>query len=230
MERNVRIAFDAKVIIGLVIICAGVLFLLQNLGYFTNINFWDFWPVFPILIGLNMLAQPREMREPIGGAILIIIGLLFLLRNLSIIPWGIGDFWPIILILVGLFVVKNALWRGSGKTPASNDYINLSMVLGGGDFKFNSDNLKGGKVDAIMGGGTIDLRNADIQEEEVVIEVFALWGGIDIRVPEHWQVNVKGSPLLGAMENKATHVAAGKPAKKLTVRGTAIMGGVEIKN
>lgn len=230
MENKIKIVFDAKIIIGLVIICAGVLFLLQNLGYFTEINFWDFWPVFPILIGLNMVAQPKETRQSFGGFILIFIGLLFLLRNLSIIPYGVGDFWPIIVILVGIFVVKNAVWRGSAKTPASSDYINLSMVLGGGDVKFNSDNLKGGKVDAIMGGGTIDLRNADIQQEEAVIEVFALWGGIDIRVPEHWQVNVKGSPLLGAMENKTTHVASGKPAKKLTIRGSAIMGGVEIKN
>ena len=139
-------------------------------------------------------------------------------------------YWPVFLILIGFYVIKSALWRSSGKPPASGDYINLSFVLGGGDFRFNTQNLKGGKVDAIMGGGTIDLRDADFKEDEVFFESFVLWGGVEIRVPEHWQVNVQGSPLLGGMENKATYVESGKPPKKFTIKATTIMGGVEIKN
>jgi predicted membrane protein len=231
MEDKVKVVFDVRLVIGLVIICAGLLFLLQNMGYLTAIDVWDFWPVAPILIGINMLARPREFRQPLGGLILILIGLLFLLNNLDIIPYDIGDLWPFILILVGIFVIKSALFRTTGKTPASSDYINLSFVLGGGDFRFNTPNFKGGKVDAIMGGGMIDLREADFKEDEVLFESFVLWGGVEIRVPEHWQVNVQGSPLLGGMDNKTSYVDSGtKPAKRLTIKATTIMGGLEIKN
>ncbi len=230
MENKIKVVFDAKLIMGLAIICAGLLFLFQNMGYFTEIDVWDFWPVIPILIGLSLIARPRELRQPLGGLILITIGLLFLLHNLAIIPYDIGDLWPFFLILIGFYVLKSALWRSSGKPPASGDYINLSFVLGGGDFRFNTQNLKGGKVDAIMGGGTIDLRDADFKEDEVFFESFVLWGGVEIRVPEHWQVNVQGSPLLGGMENKTTYVESGKPSKKFTIKATTIMGGVEIKN
>jgi predicted membrane protein len=230
MENKVKVVFDTKVIIGLAIICLGVLFLLQNFGFITNIDFWDFWPVVLIFVGLNLVARPRELRQPLGGFILITIGLLFLLHNLAIIPYDIGDLWPVFMILVGIFVIKNALWRGSHKAPASSDYISLSFMLGGGDFKFNTQNFKGGKVDAIMGGGTIDLREADIDEEEVLIETFVLWGGVEIKVPQNWQVNVQGSPLLGGMDNKTSFVPTNKPAKKLMIKATTIMGGVEIKN
>jgi predicted membrane protein len=230
MDERKGIVLDVKILIGLFIIAIGVLFLLQNLGYLTGLDLWEFWPVILILIGLNMLGRVGQARQPLGGLILIVIGVLFLLDNLDIFPYGFEDFWPVILILIGVFVIKNALWRGARKTPSSNDYINLSFVLGGGDFKFNTDSLKGGKVDAVMGGGTIDLTGADIQEDGAVIETFALWGGIEIKVPLHWQVNVQGSPFLGAMENKTSFAAADKPARKLTVKGTAIMGGVEIKN
>jgi len=218
MGNKIKVVFDAKLIIGLAI------------SYLTEINVWDFWPVILILLGLSLIARPSEFRQPLGGLILILIGLLFLLHNLAIIPYDIGDLWPFFLILIGFYVIKSALSRSSGKPPTSGDYINLSFVLGGGDFRFNTQNFKGGKVDAIMGGGMIDLRDADFKEDEVFFESFVLCGGVEIRVPEHWQVNVQGSPLLGGMENKTTYVDSGKPSKKLTIKATTIMGGVEIKN
>lgn len=231
MENKVKVVFDARLVIGLVIICAGLLFLFQNLGFLEEIDFWDFWPVAPILIGISLLARPREFRQPLGGLILILIGLVFLLYNLDIIPYDFSDLWPFILILIGIYVIKSALFRTVGKPPASSDFINLSFVLGGGDFKFNTQDFKGGKVDAVLGGGTIDLREADFKEDEVLFESFVLWGGVEIRVPEHWQVNVQGSPLLGGMENKATYANSGsKPMKRMTVKATTIMGGLEIKN
>jgi hypothetical protein len=62
--------------------------------------------------------------------------------------------------------------------------------------------------------------------------VFALWGGIEITVPPEWTVDVKGLPLLGGFDNKARSSVreAGGPGQVLVVRGTALMGGVEIKN
>ena len=230
MEKRIKVVFDTKIVVGLVIICAGVIFLLQNMGYATGIEVWDFWPVILILIGLGQLIRPSESRQPFGGFIILSIGVMFLLDNFDIIPYGIGELWPILVILGGLLVLSNAIRGTSPKAPASNDFISLSFVLGGGDFKFSTKNLKGGKIDAILGGGVIDLREADIQEDEIVINIFALMGGIEIKVPENWHVNVQVSPLLGAIENKTSFLDRGKPARKLTIRGTAIMGGVEIKN
>lgn len=229
-DKKIKVVFDVKLIIGLAIICVGLLFLLQNLGYLTEIDVWDFWPVVLILIGLSLIARPSEFRQPLGGLILILIGLLFLLNNLDIIPYDIGDLWPFFLILIGFYVIKSALTRTSGKPPATSDYINLSFVLGGGDFRFNTQNFKGGKVDAIMGGGTIDLRDADFKGDEVFFDSFVIMGGVEIRVPEHWQVNVQGSPLLGGMDNKTNYAETGKPPKKFTIKATTIMGGVEIRN
>lgn len=231
-EKNVTFRLDPKIVIGILVIIAGILFLLDNLGVEFGFTIWSLWPLVLIVLGLTLVARPAEERQTLTGSILLAIGLIFLLDNLEVIPYGIGDFWPVILILVGILIVKNAVWGFRG-APMSEDFINLSFVLGGGDYRFNTKKLQGGKVSAIMGGGTIDLREADIEKDTAVIDTFALMGGIDIRVPETWEVVVQGTPIMGGIDNKArlnNSTAAGKTPKKLIIKGSAIMGGVEIKN
>ena len=89
----------------------------------------------------------------------------------------------------------------------------------------------GAEATAIMGGVELDLRYSAMDADEVIIDTFALWGGIEIWVPMHWEIVSQGLPLMGAFEDK-THVTThgGNRQPRLIVRGVAIMGGVEIKN
>ena len=50
------------------------------------------------------MAQ-RTRRNIFGGLILLLIGLIFLLDNLKVIPpeFSLKDWWPLILILIGIF-------------------------------------------------------------------------------------------------------------------------------
>ncbi|MFW6132095.1 MAG: LiaI-LiaF-like domain-containing protein [Candidatus Aminicenantaceae bacterium] len=231
MEKKVRILLDSRVLIALVIIFAGIIILLENLGIYSGISVWGYWPLFPVLIGISLLARPKETRQSLTGWILFGAGILFLLDNLNVMGFNIGDYWPLILILAGIIIIKNAFWK-SGKQEL-NDFIDLNFVLGGGDFRFTNKNLTGGKLSAIMGGGTIDLREADFEKEEIFIDTFTMMGGIEIRVPRNWKVHVHGTPILGGIDNKASFDGPendNKAGKKLTIKGTAIMGGIEIKN
>ena len=100
--------------------------------------------------------------------------------------------------------------------------------LGGVSRGNNSTAFRGADLMAVMGGCEIDLRRAAINGE-AVIDVFTLWGGIEIRVPEDWTVVSKIVPLMGGVEDK-TRPPQGATAHRLVLRGFAIMGGVEIKN
>ena len=236
MKKKASLNLDLKVIIGLVVICAGILFLLENMGVTIGIDIWDFWPVALILIGLSHISKPSETRHGLSGAIFIIVGVLFLLNNLDIIVFRIGTFWPIIVILIGLAIIKDAVWAGH-KAPSSSDNFNLSFILGGGEYRFASDQFKGGKLAAFMGGGTIDLRDADIQIDDAVIDAFAFMGGIEIRIPRNWSVNMQVTPILGGIDNKTVvmsqeEIAAHpeKAIRKITIKGMTIMEGIEVKN
>jgi predicted membrane protein len=80
-----------------------------------------------------------------------------------------------------------------------------------------------------MGGCEIDLRQAAMQADEVVINTFSFWGGIEIRVPEDWNVSTEILPLMGGCEDH-TETHGDRPHKHLVVKGMAIMGGVEVRN
>jgi predicted membrane protein len=67
-----------------------------------------------------------------------------------------------------------------------------------------------------------------MEKEEMVLEASTIMGGIDIRIPSHWQVVMQGTPILGSVEDKTTKPE--NPTKKLIVNGSAIMGGIEVKN
>ncbi len=235
-EAPPRTMFDTRAIIGLFIIIAGVVYLLRNLGIDLGLNVWEWWPIILILIGLGQVLQPQESRQIAAGGFLIILGVAFMLNNLDIIDFDFRMIWPLILIFVGYSILRKNTWLGRRIDPSS-DFVNLAFILGGGEHRFSTQDLKGGKITAIMGGGTIDLTGADFKQEEIALDVFAMWGGIEIRVPETWQVNMTGVPLLGGMDNKTIRSVNASPhtdfrskPKKLIIRGTAIMGGVEVKN
>ena len=59
--------------------------------------------------------------------------------------------------------------------------------------------------------------------------MFALWGGIEIRVPPDWTVVSKITPILGGVDDK-TRPPQGASRHCLVLRGFVVMAGVEIKN
>jgi hypothetical protein len=113
--------------------------------------------------------------------------------------------------------------------PATADtVVNATALLGAVKRRSTSRDFRGGYATAVMGGCEIDLRDAAIACSPVVIETFAWWGGIEIKVPREWTVVTEGTAILGAFEDKTTQRAPG--GQTLVVRGVVIMGGVEIKD
>jgi Domain of unknown function (DUF1707) len=82
---------------------------------------------------------------------------------------------------------------------------------------------------AVMGLGSMDMRNASFAEQTVRITVFALMGGIDIVVPEDAEVHAHG---LGIMGDSGGHGVTGPgqaDAPVIIVRGLALMGAIGIR-
>jgi hypothetical protein len=116
-----------------------------------------------------------------------------------------------------------------GAATSSNSILSAMAILGGVERKNNCQDFRGGDVTAVMGGCHIDLRGASITPmHEPVLDVFAMWGGIEIWVPPDWTVISKVAPILGGYEDQTTPPK--DESKRLVVRGSVVMGGIEVRN
>ncbi|HEY6051363.1 MAG TPA: DUF5668 domain-containing protein [Thermoanaerobaculia bacterium] len=241
-----------RMIAGGLLIGLGVLFTLDNFGVVDAGDVFRYWPLFLVGLGLLKIAQARHPEQRVGGAVLMGIGLLLLLRTLHVISFHLREVWPIVLVIGGGLLVWRSLQRRdpgavlasargeiprpeSDKMSQDEGYtLNEFAFLGGGERIVRTPDFRGGEVTAVMGGFEIDLRSAGIVGDEAVLEVFTLWGGVEIRVPEDWIVQIQATPILGGISETTRGpavpaAAPSGPRKRLIIRGTAIMGGVEVK-
>ncbi|HVL67555.1 MAG TPA: DUF5668 domain-containing protein [Vicinamibacterales bacterium] len=222
---------SGHLVLGLMIIAVGVLFTLDNLNIAHAEDYLRYWPVALIVMGAAKLADAGSGQGSVlGGVLFAGVGTWLLLDNLGIIRANVFDFWPVLLVVLGAAIVWQGL-RGPvlrATADTSDAVVNAVAVLSGVNRGSNSNAFRGGELTAIMGGCEIDLRQAAINGE-AVLDVFAMWGGIEIRVPENWTVIGRVTPVLGGFEDK-TRAPQDATAHKLTVRGVVLMGGVEIKN
>lgn len=230
MNEPSKFRFTPQLILGIGIVALGVLFLLDNLRIIYIRDAWDFWPAILILVGLSRLAQPKGSSGRMVGAIFTLVGTALLLDNLGFIYFDLWDYWPLILVFIGISLVWRAWAAGNNVAQPGSDDGNITgvAILGGVKRASNSADFRSAELTAIMGGCDIDLHNASIKNSPAVINIFTMWGGVDIKVPNDWSVEMQGVPLLGGFDDKTFHPQ--NSTKRVIVKGLALMGGVEISN
>jgi hypothetical protein len=83
---------------------------------------------------------------------------------------------------------------------------------------------------SVMGNIVIDLTRARIAAGTSHIEVWCVFGNIEIRVPPELRVECDGSTIAGNFESETKgHLAYSPDAPLVRITGTALLGNVEVK-
>ncbi|HEU4915514.1 MAG TPA: DUF5668 domain-containing protein [Acidimicrobiia bacterium] len=213
-----------RLFFGLLVVAVGVILLLDNAG---TVDAWDifstWWPAVVILAGvLTFASNPRHWPVAL---IITAVGTAFLLSNLGVVD--VGRFIiPAAIIGVGLLVL---LGRGMGSRTEAGDRVNSFNVFSGSELASHSKQFQGGSISAIFGGAEVDLRDA-VPAADAQLDVFTAFGGVELKVPEGWQVAVKGLPLFGGIDNATVNDTVAADAPRLAVSATVLFGGLEIKH
>ena len=223
--------FTPRLIIGLGILTLGILWTLDNLNVLESEDFTRWWPV--ILIAVGVVQFIGRTTNRVGPVLLMIVGVLFLASSLDYIDFDLGDLIPLAIAAWGAKLVWDALARrtttvSKGAIPDDAE-VHAFAMMAGVRWQTRSHEFRGGDASAIMGGVEIDLRDAQIKPgDEVIIDAFALMGGVEITVPPGWRIVSNVFPLMGGFEDN-THAHA-ENGSTLIVRGSAVMGAIEVKN
>ncbi|SHN33660.1 Cell wall-active antibiotics response 4TMS YvqF [Duganella sacchari] len=221
--------------IGLFVIGIGLLFLLDNLGW-VDLNFrMHLVPMVLIGAGILKVMQTRTQSGMVIGGVLIAAGCVVLLKQTGILDVDWRTLWPVLMIAAGVAVVyKSSINRsamekdGMSLEKAGGDsVVNVTAIMGGYKRRVTTPDFRGGEITTIMGGCDLDLRQSSINGD-AVLTVFAMFGGITIKVPVDWNVVIDGTPIMGGFEEKTVPPSAS--GKRLILRGYVIMGGLEVRN
>jgi len=216
--------------VGITLIIIGFFFILDtfNIMEFGGI-IADWWPVIFIIVGLIKLqGQDRG-----AGLIFILVGALLLLTIHDIVEWNsVWRLWPLILIVIGLSMIfkgRRNKWKLSNEKTTGDDYIHSNAVFGGSEHSITSQNFRGGETMALFGGVELDMRQAQISDDGCKIHATALFGGVEIIVPDDWNVIITGTPIFGGIDSKSRRRSDAKSGKDIYIHCTVAFGGVEIK-
>jgi predicted membrane protein len=248
-----------KFIIGVFLVLMGVVLALDQLGVLQANHILRFWPVALIVLGLITL-QRGDRHGALRALVLIVVGGWLLLNTLGLVSLDLWGFiWPLLLVFFGARIMMHnqgsrsnasrdlpgAPGAASGTTPTgpgpggfapaapnSGEPVHASLfsLLSSSKRRWGKSVFRGAETTAFMGGCELDLRDALMSSGELaVVDVFVIMGGVNIFVPPNWTVSQEVVPLLGGVHDKTRSVPS-NPAQHLLVRGTVVMGGVEISN
>jgi predicted membrane protein len=234
-----------RIVPAIVLIAVGGIFLLSNLHLLRVHDIWEYWPVILMVMGVFKLVDADDARERTSGGILLAVGSIFLADNMGLIPFNVWDLWPLLLIGAGVYMLVDRTTGGSGMPfhigisarggrgfRGRNWTRREAAVFSGGKRKIVVDDFQSAKYDAVFGGFEIDLRGSQIQGDSATLEINAVFGGAEVKIPTNWSVVMQGAGVFGAFVDSAEqpNPAVTPNIKRLFVRGAAVFGGVEIKN
>ena len=248
-QRKKRIM--KKTVFGIVALLVGLLLLGFNLEILNpewrHIVFS--WQMLLIAIGLINVFDKDSL---LTGIILLSVGSIFLIPEFAVVPFKVKQvFWPILIIFIGLAVIakhrfpffnhkshRYQKYNRINKNFTASDIdesgtIQQTNIFGGSRRIFNNTVFRGGKITNIFGGGEIDLRNTELAEGRVVLDITSIFGGMNVIVPSHWIVNLEVDSVLGGFQDKRIIIPGtdeNSSDSELIIVGFAVFGGGELRS
>ena len=224
---------------GLILISVGAGLVAREFGLLPpQVGVLDFWPLCVVLIGISVLLRAGGVVSAILALAFIGTGGVVLAGNLGFLTSSVTRLWPVLLVLLGLW----ALFRGGSEPEehgpeepepsqaASPDRLSRHYICSGAQLRIESQAWQGGELGVSAGGVELDLRQARLDPAGAVLAVRVLMGGVDIRVPDTWEVHCDVIPLLGGADDSTRSTQGASSAPRLRIVGNVTLGGVNVQN
>ena len=213
---------------GICFILIGCIVLLNSLGLTSiNIFFKGWWTLFIIIPSFIGLIKDNDKS---WSAFFLALGVALLLSARGILDMLLiaKCILPVVLIIIGVNIIFKDTIKSKvvekikelDKTNNEEYYATFS----GQKLDFSNQEFTGAKFNAIFGGIDVDFSKAEIKQD-ILIDVCAVFGGVDIKVPKDVAVKVKSNSIFGGVSNKVSN-KENKPT--VYVKAICLFGGCDI--
>lgn len=223
---------------GLLLVSVGLGLLARELGILpAQVRIVDFWPLLVVVLGVSVLLRAVGVLSVLFALSFITTGGLLLAGNLGILAPGVTRLWPVLVVLLGLVTLSR---RGPGPEPRARasehglasdpDRLSRQYTCSGAELRIESQAWRGGELGVTAGGVELDLRQATLDPEGAVLVLRVLMGGVEIRVPDTWQVHFDVMPFFGGADDSTRSTQGASSAPRLSIVGNVTLGGVNVSN
>lgn len=232
VNEHYRKQNSSKKLFGLLFIGLGTIWALKEGG--VPLPSWIFsWGL--LLIGVGLINGVKQNFKLGGWLIPTLIGVVFFTDEFYQLDNIHAFLWPAVLVAVGIIMIfkpKHKLESAStgsfdGKHATDVEFLDVTTIMGGSEKNVVSQNFKGGSIVSFWGGSEINFLNADIQGQ-AVLSVTCVMGGSKLTIPSNWLVKSEVTAIMGGVEDKRLINETADPDKILILKGTTLMGGIEI--
>jgi Predicted membrane protein (DUF2154). len=220
VNNSFRSGYQKGLGLGLILMLLGIVFLGFNFGWipWQLKHAIISWPMLLIVIGVSNFLRQKFF----SGTVLLLVGGFFIIPRFieafpAYFPGVNGDFthvyWPLLLIGAGILMIAGRFFgdkwgqswnfnhehhhhhrrnRDYSQYNYNQDGFSKNSVFGNGEHIVLDPEFKGGELNAVFGGITLDLRRTNLAAGDTYLEVNAVFGGITILVPADWNVDTFG--------------------------------------
>ena len=207
--------------LGAGLIALGIVALLEGLiGGFP-----DVWEMLPFIAAVYLVARTITLASPGSRLWLLLAAAVLILWQVAIIAdlaIDVNLIWPLLIIAAGVGLLVQALRRrrGAGNEDALAVFGQVQRRVSGP----LPDPLQ---INAAFGGCDFDLREAELAATPGRIDASAIFGSIELRVPQNWNLDTSGvTATFGSVVEKDP---PGTPEHEVQITGSALFGSIEIR-
>lgn len=225
---------SGRITAGTIIVIIGIVLLLSTVGIIEMRSVWGWIPALFVLIGVWALFR-SNFRNLVGPIMIIAIAGAFLLRNVGIISdSAIGTWWPLFIVLFGILIMVNRSRRRQRTRLEghSTGEITAIGIFGSDESRPVTDRFTGGELVAIFGDARLDLENASIQGSPAMVETMAVFGDVEIRAPDEWNVKLQTLNIFGDTTDRRRESDKRNETDSpdLVVTGFSLFGDIEVRS
>jgi predicted membrane protein len=223
---------SGKKMFGLLLVSIGAIWAMKEGG--VPLPDWIFsWGLLLIAVGL---VNGFKNNFKLGGWLIpLLIGGVFFADEFYPMDNIHAFLWPLVLVAFGLIMIfkpkhsaqncSKSAFTSKGETDI--EFLEMTTVMGGAEKNVMSQNFKGGNVTSFLGGSEINFLKADLHGT-AILDVTCVMGGSKLTVPANWLVKSEVTAIMGGVEDKRLINDAADLDKVLIIKGTTVMGAIEI--
>jgi predicted membrane protein len=260
VKQTNRNGLPKGLLVGILLMLVGMVILGTNLGMIPSPlrHILISWQMLLIIIGIGDYLKNKPFSGTILIMIGSFFLMPRIIENYPALFPSINAnftqmYWPLLLVMAGIFIILSKLlgskfdwpiWekehhramhrehcRNKGYcTGSENLGFSKNSIFGSGDHIVLDPEFKGGEMNAVFGGITLDLRRTSLPEGDTCLEINAVFGGITIYIPTDWNVETHMDAVFGGFQDNRLPKEPMDKTRKLIIKGSCVFGGGELRN